>query len=199
MMTSPISNSALTGTDPIANHPSGQPWTMSELLEIMARLRDPKTGCPWDIEQTFTTIAPYTIEEAFEVADAIARGDMDSLKDELGDLLFQAVYHAQMAEEAGHFTFNDIVGAICDKMVRRHPHVFGNTKIENADAQTKAWEEHKAAERTAASQDTTPPSALDGVPVGFPAMKQAEKLQKRAARVGFDWTEAKDVIGKIHE
>jgi nucleoside triphosphate diphosphatase len=199
MMTSPISNSALISTDSIANHPSDQPWTMPELLEIMARLRDPKTGCPWDIEQTFDSIAPYTIEEAYEVADAIARGDLDSLKDELGDLLFQAVYHAQMAEEAGHFTFIDIVGAICDKMVRRHPHVFGNAKVEDADAQTKAWEKHKAAERAAASNNTIPPSALDGVPAGLPAMKQAEKLQKRAARVGFDWTEAKDVIGKIHE
>ena len=170
---------------------------MTELLEIMARLRNPKNGCPWDIEQTFTTIAPYTIEEAYEVADAIARTDMSALKDELGDLLFQAVYHARMAEEAGHFTFADVVDAICEKMVRRHPHVFGDATVKDADAQTKAWEDHKAKER--AENTAASPSALDGVPANLPAMKQAEKLQKRAARVGFDWTEGKDVIGKIHE
>jgi ATP diphosphatase len=184
--------------DPIANHPSDQPWTIPELIEIMARLRAPVGGCPWDVEQTFSTIAPYTIEEAYEVADAIARTDMDSLKDELGDLLFQAVYHARMAEESGHFAFPDVVGAICDKMVRRHPHVFGDETIANADAQTKAWEDQKATER-AKTHQTGAPSALDGVPTNLPAMKQAEKLQKRAARVGFDWTDAKDILGKIHE
>lgn len=193
-------HSTPSSSDPIANHPSEQPWTLEELLEIMARLRNPKDGCPWDIEQTFSTIAPYTIEEAYEVADAISRADMDSLKDELGDLLFQAVYHARMAEEAGHFAFADVVGAICDKMVRRHPHVFGDATIADADAQTRAWEDHKAAERAKANPDTeTPPSVLDGLPSNLPALKQALKLQKRAARVGFDWTEAKDVIGKIHE
>jgi ATP diphosphatase len=184
--------------DPIASHHSDQPWTIPELIEIMARLRAPVGGCPWDVEQTFSTIAPYTIEEAYEVADAIARTDMESLKDELGDLLFQAVYHARMAEEAGHFAFPDVVGAICDKMVRRHPHVFGDVTVANADAQTKAWEDHKATERANALQ-TGAPSALDGVPTNLPAMKRAEKLQKRAARVGFDWTDAKDVLGKIHE
>ena len=175
---------------------------MSELIEIMARLRNPDGGCPWDVEQTFATIAPYTIEEAYEVADAIARGDMASLKDELGDLLFQSVFHARMAEEAGEFAFADVVGAVCEKMVRRHPHVFGSAVVEDAAAQTKAWEDIKAAERAAAKRPSSserPPSALDGVPTGLPAMKQAEKLQKRAARVGFDWTEAKDVLGKIHE
>ena len=188
--------------DHLANRTPGQPWTISQLLEIMARLRDPVSGCPWDIKQSFKTIAPYTIEEAFEVADAIARADMDSLKDELGDLLFQAVYHARMAEEAGHFAFADVVGAVCDKMLRRHPHVFGNATVNDPEAQTKAWEDHKAAERAAARTTTTggvPHSALDGVPAGLPAMKQAEKLQKRAARIGFDWPKAKDVIGKIHE
>ncbi len=171
---------------------------MAELLEIMARLRNPNGGCPWDIEQDFSTIAPYTIEEAYEVADAITRGDMRALKDELGDLLFQAVYHARMAEEAGHFSFADVVDAICEKMVRRHPHVFGDATVKDAEAQTKAWEDHKAKERGQTNGDA-PASALDGVPANLPAMKHAEKLQKRASRVGFDWTEAKDVIGKIHE
>ncbi len=190
-------------TDPLSGRADDQPWQMSELIEIMARLRNPDGGCPWDVEQTFATIAPYTIEEAYEVADAIARGDMHSLKDELGDLLFQSVFHARMAEEAGHFAFTDVVGAVCEKMVRRHPHVFGSAVVEDAAAQTKAWEDIKAAERAAAKESSAesdlPPSALDGVPAGLPAMKQAEKLQKRAARVGFDWTEAKDVLGKIRE
>lgn len=189
--------------DPLTERAAGQPWEMAELIEIMARLRNPDGGCPWDVEQTFATIAPYTIEEAYEVADAIARGDMDSLKDELGDLLFQSVFHARMAEEAGHFAFADVVGAVCEKMVRRHPHVFGGAVVEDAAAQTKAWEDIKAAERAAAMTGGTaeerPVSALDGVPPGLPAMKQAEKLQKRAARVGFDWTETKDVLGKIQE
>ncbi|MGE3334046.1 MAG: nucleoside triphosphate pyrophosphohydrolase [Rhodospirillaceae bacterium] len=173
--------------------------SIQDLLDIMARLRDPNGGCPWDIEQTFATIAPYTIEEAYEVADAIARRNMPALKDELGDLLFQVVFHARMAEEAGLFAFPDVVGAISDKMIRRHPHVFGAAKFENVAAQTEAWENMKAAERAAAGEPGTPPSVLDGLPAGLPALKQAEKLQKRAARVGFDWTEAKDILGKIQE
>jgi len=166
---------------------------------VMVRLRDPKTGCPWDVEQTFATIAPYTIEEAFEVADAIARKDMAGLKEELGDLLLQVVFHARMAEEAGLFTFADVAEGIAAKMVRRHPHVFGTEKIESAAAQTEAWEKLKAAERAATRGTEAPPSVLDGLPSGLPALKQAQKLQKRAARVGFDWTDAKDIVGKIQE
>jgi len=172
---------------------------IERLLAIMAKLRDPTTGCPWDVAQTYATIAPYTIEEAYEVADAIARQDLASLKDELGDLLFQVVFHARMAEEAGDFAFDDVVKAISDKMVRRHPHVFGDAKVKDAEAQTAAWEGIKAAERAAAGKDGRPVSVLDGLPAGLPALKQAEKFQKRAARVGFDWTEAKDVLGKIRE
>lgn len=166
----------------------------------MARLRDRSGGCPWDVEQSFETIAPYTIEEAYEVADAIARKDMAGLKDELGDLLLQVVFHTRIAEEAGLFRFADVVGAISDKMVHRHPHVFGSARVESAAAQTTAWENLKAAERAAArAASGQPPSVLDGLPAGLPALKQAEKLQKRAARVGFDWTEAKDIVGKIQE
>ncbi len=169
------------------------------LIEIMKRLRDPKGGCPWDVTQTFASIAPYTIEEAYEVADAIARSDMPALKEELGDLLLQVVFHARMAEEAGLFAFADVAKAIGDKMVRRHPHVFGDAHIPDAAAQTVSWENIKAAERAASGDKAGPPSVLDGIPAGMPAMKQAEKLQKRAARVGFDWTDARDVLGKIRE
>ncbi|MGE4064322.1 MAG: nucleoside triphosphate pyrophosphohydrolase [Rhodospirillaceae bacterium] len=178
---------------------AGDDRDIQELLAIMARLRDPQGGCPWDVEQTFASIAPYTIEEAYEVADAIARGNMGALKEELGDLLLQVVFHARMAEEAGLFDFADVVGAICDKMVHRHPHVFGSAKVDSAAAQTEAWEKLKAAERAAARDPTAPPSVLDGLPAGLPALKQAEKFQKRAARVGFDWTDAKDIVGKIQE
>jgi ATP diphosphatase len=176
---------------------------IDDLLRVMERLRNPNGGCPWDVAQNFSTIAPYTVEEAYEVADAIARGDMTALKDELGDLLLQVVFHARMAEEAGLFKFNDVVDGIVSKMVRRHPHVFGDAKVKDAAAQTVSWENIKAAERADAAKalgdKAPPPSVLDGVPAGMPAMKQAEKLQKRAARVGFDWTEAKDVLGKIRE
>jgi nucleoside triphosphate diphosphatase len=158
------------------------------LLDIMARLRDPNTGCPWDVEQTFATIAPYTIEEAYEVADACALGDIDALKDELGDLLFQTVFHARMAEEAGQFAFDDVVAAICDKMVRRHPHVFG-------DSDKPDWETLKAEERTASDDK----SALAGVALGLPALMRAEKLQKRAARTGFDWPDPSGSRAKIDE
>lgn len=170
------------------------------LVTIMARLRDPKGGCPWDNEQSFATIAPYTVEEAYEVADAIDRGDLAGLKDELGDLLFQVVFHARMAEEAGHFSVADVIEAINSKMVNRHPHVFGNAKVKDAAAQTRAWEDHKARER----EDTGQPgvggaSALDGVAVGLPALTRALKLQQRAARVGFDWTEAIRILDKLRE
>lgn len=185
--------------------PSPSPSSdIGDLLDVMARLRDPQNGCPWDVAQNFATIAPYTIEEAYEVADAIARNDIAALKDELGDLLLQVVFHARMAEEAGLFAFGDVVSSICEKMIRRHPHVFGDAKIKDAAAQTVSWENIKAAERAEAAQaksgdNPQAPSVLDNIPAGMPAMKMAEKLQKRAARVGFDWTDAKDVLGKIRE
>jgi ATP diphosphatase len=174
---------------------------MSRLRAIMAALRDPDTGCPWDIAQDFRSIAPYTIEEAYEVADAIEREDWAELKSELGDLLFQAVYHAQMAEEAGHFTFDDIATAIADKMVARHPHVFGDeSRDKTAEQQTRDWEAVKAAERTAkAKRNGSGGGVLDDVALGLPALMRAEKLQKRAARVGFDWPEIGQVIDKIAE
>jgi MazG family protein len=168
---------------------------MKRLLEIMARLRDPERGCPWDKVQNFRTIAPYTIEEAYEVAEACETGDAAALKDELGDLLFQTVFHARMAEEAGLFDFADVVDAISDKMIRRHPHVFGDTDIADADAQTVAWEETKAKERAAGGAA----SVLDGVGVALPALTRAEKLQKRAARIGFDWPDIPPVFDKIAE
>lgn len=167
------------------------------LLEIMRHLRDPKTGCPWDIEQDFTSIAPYTIEEAYEVADAIERGDMDNLRDELGDLLLQVVYHSQMADEAGDFTFEQVVDGISAKMIRRHPHVFGDeSRNKSAAQQTVDWERIKAAERQGKPENA---SALDGVAAGLPALTRAIKLQNRAARVGFDWPETTMVVDKIIE
>ena len=172
----------------------------ARLRAVMAKLRDPDGGCPWDVEQTFATIAPYTIEEAYEVADAIRRGDMAGLRDELGDLLLQVFFHARMAEEAGHFNYDDVARAIADKMVRRHPHVFGDADIATAEAQTVHWEDLKARER--AEKGETPAedaSALDGVAIPLPALTRAEKLQKRAARIGFDWPEAAPVIAKIEE
>ena len=175
---------------------SGDPFR--DLVELMARLRDPTGGCPWDLEQTFATIAPYTIEEAYEVADAIARNDMGELQGELGDLLFQSVFHARMAEEAGHFTIDDVVRGLVAKMVDRHPHVFGGATIADAAAQTGAWEAMKAAERAAKAVDG-PASALDGVALGLPALMRAEKLAKRAARVGFDWPSPEPVFHKLQE
>lgn len=169
---------------------------IDRLLEIMARLRDPKTGCPWDVEQTFASIAPYTIEEAYEVADAIERGDMDHLKEELGDLLLQVVFHAQMAKEENLFTFDDVANSISDKMVERHPHVFGEADIKTADAQLTAWEDMKQARREKENPDA---SALDGVTLGLPALMRAEKLQKRAAKTGFDWPSISPVWDKLHE
>ena len=174
--------------------------TTEDLLRIMARLRDPDGGCPWDVEQNFSSIAPYTIEEAYEVADAIEQGDMDGLKGELGDLLLQVVFHAQMAREAGHFDYADVVHGIAEKMVVRHPHVFGDGSVADADAQTKAWEDQKAAERAekAAAAGRTL-SVLDDVARGLPALMRAEQLQKRAARVGFDWPDAAPVFDKVRE
>ncbi len=171
---------------------------MARLLAVMAWLRDRDHGCPWDIDQTFSTIAPYTIEEAYEVADAIERDDLPALKEELGDLLLQVVYHAQMASEAKAFDFADVAAAIADKMVDRHPHVFGGLKIADADAQTISWEARKAAER-AKKGGAEPAGALDGVARALPALLRAEKIQKRAARVGFDWTTIGPVIDKIEE
>ena len=173
--------------------------TLGDLLEIMAQLRDPETGCPWDIEQDFKSIAPYTIEEAYEVADAISRNDLAALKDELGDLLLQVVYHARMAEEENRFDFGDVTDAITAKMIRRHPHVFGDAVIEGSDAQTANWEAIKASERAEKQKPNALPSVLDDVPTALPAMKRAEKLQKRAARVGFDWPETAPVFDKIRE
>jgi ATP diphosphatase len=174
--------------------------SFDRLVAIMAKLRDPKGGCPWDLEQTFATIAPYTIEEAYEVADAIERGDMTELREELGDLLLQVVFHARMAEEAGRFSVADVVAAVNDKMVRRHPHVFGEAKVKDAADQTRAWEDLKAQERKHESKaDDAGRSALDGVAVGLPALTRALKLQQRAARVGFDWTEAVRILEKLRE
>ncbi len=169
---------------------------IDRLIAIMAQLRDPESGCPWDREQDFATIAPYTIEEAYEVADAIERTDLAALKDELGDLLLQVVFHARMAEEAGHFAFDDVAEAISEKMVRRHPHVFGDAEIASVAAQNEAWEAHKAAERAAAGATQ---SVLDGIALALPALLRAGKIARRAARTGFDWPDARAVIPKIAE
>ncbi|MBS0520248.1 MAG: nucleoside triphosphate pyrophosphohydrolase [Proteobacteria bacterium] len=172
---------------------------LARLLAVMAWLRDRDHGCPWDITQTFRTIAPYTVEEAYEVADAIERNDMGALKEELGDLLLQVVYHSQMASELQAFDFNDVAAAIAQKMIDRHPHVFGDLKIADADAQTISWEARKAAERARNRSGSEPAGTLDGVARALPALLRAEKLQKRAARVGFDWKEIGPVIAKIEE
>ena len=184
----------MTNTPP----PSFPLRPMDRLVEIMATLRNPNGGCPWDVEQTFATIAPHTIEEAYEVADAIEQNDMDSLKDELGDLLFQSVFHAQMAKELNEFSFDDVVNGVIDKMIRRHPHVFGDQSIKTADEQTASWEDIKATER-ATKSGAADESALAGLTNGLPALIRAEKLQKRAARVGFDWPEVASVFDKLRE
>ncbi len=165
------------------------------LIEIMAKLRDPDGGCPWDLEQTFATIAPYTVEEAYEVADAIERNDLPELRDELGDLLLQVVFHSRMAEEQGAFDLKDVAAAISDKMIRRHPHVFGDHAYEDLSAQVAGWEELKAQERKAKAKT----GVLDDVPAGLPALTRAVKLTKRAARVGFDWPSAREVLDKLRE
>lgn len=181
---------------------------ISRLIEIMAALRDPETGCPWDVEQDFASIAPYTVEEAYEVADAIARGDLDDLRDELGDLLLQVVYHARMAEEQGEFAFGDVVQAITEKMIRRHPHVFGDEKARSAGMAKGMWEkikvEEKAARRAARmarglDAEDNGSGFLDGVPVALPALTRALKLQQKAAQVGFDWSEAEPILAKVEE
>ncbi|WP_120501616.1 nucleoside triphosphate pyrophosphohydrolase [Roseovarius sp. EL26] len=179
--------------NPLIHDPNGG---MPRLLEIMRRLRDPETGCPWDVEQDFSTIAPYTIEEAYEVADAIERSAWAELKSELGDLLLQAVFHAQIAQDQDLFTFDDIVNSVSNKMVARHPHVFGDeSRDKSAEQQTRDWETIKATERAGQAQT----GVLDGVAVGLPALMRAVKLQKRAARVGFDWPEIDQVLDKITE
>ncbi|HEU4652586.1 MAG TPA: nucleoside triphosphate pyrophosphohydrolase [Steroidobacteraceae bacterium] len=167
---------------------------IQRLLAIMARLRDPQRGCPWDVQQTFATIAPYTLEEAYEVADAIARNDLGDLRDELGDLLFQVVFHSRMAQERGAFNFDDVANAIADKMERRHPHVFGSATVEDAAAQTAAWEEQKRRERAARGS-----GVLDDVPIGLPALTRANKLGKRAAQVGFEWPDVTGALNKVAE
>ncbi len=194
------------------NHPNAMDCKenyrqMAALLRIMAKLRTPGEGCPWDLEQDFASIAPYTIEEAYEVAEAIQNGDLDGLKDELGDLLLQVVFHARMAEEQNAFDFAEVVAGICDKMIRRHPHVFAQDNIDGAAEQTKAWEDHKAAERQAKAQKAAAqnggvapaPSVLDGVATALPGLTRAVKLQRRAARVGFDWPSIAPVFAKLAE
>ncbi|MDX2418892.1 MAG: nucleoside triphosphate pyrophosphohydrolase [Xanthomonadales bacterium] len=168
---------------------------MLQLLEIMQRLRDPQNGCPWDVKQDFSSIAPYTIEEAYEVADAIARENMADLKDELGDLLFQVVFHAQMASEQGSFTFDDVHGSICDKMQRRHPHVFADFEVRDADHQTMVWEDYKTQERKQKGEH----SLMDGIPAGMAELQRSVKLQKRAAKADFDWPSAEPVMDKFDE
>ncbi len=173
---------------------------IDRLVAVMARLRDPNGGCPWDIEQNFKTIAPYTLEETYEVVDAIENGDPQAIKDELGDLLFQIVFHAQMGREAGLFDIDQIANHVADKMIERHPHVFGERDAATASAVLVNWESDKAAKRDAqAKAENRTPSALDGVTAALPAATRAIKLQKRAARVGFDWSNPADVIGKIRE
>jgi len=170
--------------------------TLEDLLAVMARLRNPDGGCPWDLEQDFATIAPYTIEEAYEVADAIDRGDRAALKEELGDLLFQVVYHAQMAAEDGDFTFGDVVQVVTAKMISRHPHVFGDAQAANAaDVEKRIWEDQKAKEKAGKGHE----SILDDVPLALPALRRAQKLQNRAARVGFEWPEVTQVLDKMDE
>jgi nucleoside triphosphate diphosphatase len=171
------------------------PRDLGTLLAIMKALRTPVTGCPWDLEQSFDTIAPYTIEEAYEVADAVGRGNMADLLEELGDLLLQPVYHAQMAAEAGHFTFADVVQAVCTKMIRRHPHVFGDEKVRSAPLAKGFWEDAKSREKTTGTKQRT----LDGVALGLPGLTRAIKLQNKAAKVGFDWPHVDHVYDKVLE
>jgi len=173
---------------------------VQRLLEVMASLRDPQRGCPWDREQTFQSILPYTLEEVYEVAEAIEQGDMSALREELGDLLFQIVFYAQMAKETGEFDFADIAAGISDKLVQRHPHVFGDVDIADAETQTLAWEQHKERERHAkAADEQREPSVLDNVPLALPGLMRAMKLQRRAARQGFDWPDITPVLDKIEE
>jgi ATP diphosphatase len=172
---------------------------ISRLIEIMAALRTPGTGCPWDLEQTFETIAPYTLEEAYEVADAIGRRDLTELRDELGDLLLQVVFHARMAQEQGAFAFGDVVQAITEKLIRRHPHVFGDAESRTPEAVKGLWDRIKAEEQVAKGVEAGRESALDGVPVALPALTRAFKLQQKAGKVGFDWNDPRAVLAKIRE
>lgn len=181
----------------MAQDPHGDKRSIETLAAIMAQLRAPVGGCPWDVEQTHRSIAPYAIEEAYEVVDAIERDNDLDLREELGDLLLQVVFHARMAEERGAFDFGDVVAAICEKMVRRHPHVFDAADGRDAAGQTAAWEEMKAAERAAKGQEDR--GVLGGIPVGLPGLTRAEKLAKRVARVGFDWPDAESIVGKLRE
>ncbi|MCG7984874.1 MAG: nucleoside triphosphate pyrophosphohydrolase [Candidatus Thiodiazotropha lotti] len=171
---------------------------MQRLLEIMGQLRDPDRGCPWDLRQTYSTIVPYTLEEAYEVADTIQRGEMGELRDELGDLLFQIVFYSQIAREEGHFDFNDVASGICEKMVRRHPHVFADAEYQSDEQLRQAWEQQKADERVEQRQSAQS-SHMDGVAHALPALIRAEKLQKRAARVGFDWPDVEGAFDKVNE
>lgn len=170
-----------------------KPASIDSLLGIMARLRDPQGGCPWDLQQDFQSIAPYTLEEAYEVVDAIESNDQDALREELGDLLFQVVFHSQLASEAGWFGFEDVVTSICDKMTRRHPHVFADAVVADAEEQTREWEKHKQREKGESR------SILDGVVTGLPALTRADKLQRKAASAGFDWPDSRGVFAKVSE
>ena len=192
-MSSPSKSPPLAPPNDASEGEDGHP--IFRLVEIMAKLRDPDGGCPWDLEQTFATIAPYTVEEAYEVADAIERNDLPELRDELGDLLLQVVFHSRMAEEQGAFDLKDVAAAISDKMIRRHPHVFGDHAYADLSAQVAGWEELKAQERKAKAKT----GVLDDVPAGLPALTRAVKLTKRAARVGFDWPSAREVLEKLRE
>ena len=171
---------------------------INRILDIMASLRDPETGCPWDLQQDFASIAPYTLEEAYEVTDAIERGDMDDLKDELGDLLLQVVFHARMAEETALFDFDDVVNAISDKMIRRHPHVFGDADADNPEAVRQSWEEIKAQEKAEKGKSEAD-SLMDDIPLALPGLSRAVKIQNRAARIQFDWPDIEPVFDKLQE
>lgn len=202
MTTDPSPAAEIAAAEPAPDAPQSAEALaqVRRLLAIMAALRNPDGGCPWDLEQDFASIAPYTIEEAYEVADAIGRNDMADLQDELGDLLFQAVFHARMAEEAGAFDFADVARSIADKMERRHPHVFGAERVASVEAQSAAWEEHKAQERNRKSgQRLENTSVLDDVPAALPALLRAHKLGRRMARAGFDWPDALSILGKVEE
>ncbi|MDE0717802.1 MAG: nucleoside triphosphate pyrophosphohydrolase [Rhodospirillaceae bacterium] len=202
MTTDPSPAAEIAAAEPAPDAPESAEALaqIRRLLAIMAALRNPDSGCPWDLEQDFASIAPYTIEEAYEVADAIGRNDMADLQDELGDLLFQAVFHARMAEEAGAFDFADVARSIADKMERRHPHVFGEDRVASVEAQSAAWEEHKAQERNRKSgQGLENTSVLDDVPTALPALLRAHKLGRRMARAGFDWPDALSILGKVEE
>lgn len=173
---------------------------ITRLLDIMSRLRDPESGCPWDRKQTYATIIPFTVEEVYEVVDAVERGDLPDLREELGDLLFQVVFLARIAEEEGHFDFEAVAQSICDKLIRRHPHVFGEATFHSEDELARAWDAHKAQERESKRQETQAPSSrLDGVAAAMPALLRAQKLQSRAAKVGFDWPDVQGVLDKIEE